>query len=80
MVLLMQLSLARKMVRKLNEKGKTVANEKTKGLCLEKNIYFFEHQDFNPKYHLNGSKLHPNKKGSVILVFIFLQYLITHEL
>ena len=80
MALLMQLSLARKMVWKLNEKGETVANEKTKGLCLEKNIYVFEHQDFNPKYHLNGSKLHLNKKGSGILAFIFLQYLITHDL
>ena len=41
---------------KLNEKG-TVVNEKTKELCLEKNIYFLEHRNFNPKYHLNGSKL-----------------------
>ena len=33
---------------KLNEKG-TVVNEKTKELCLEKNIYFLEHRNFNPK-------------------------------
>ena len=58
---------------KSNEKG-TVVNEKTKELCLEKNIYFLEHRNFNPKYHLNGSKLYPNKKGSGILAFNFLQY------
>ena len=58
---------------KLNEKG-IVVNEKMKELCLEKNIYFLEHRNFNPKYHLNGSKIHPNKKGSGILAFNFLQY------
>ena len=58
---------------KLNEKG-TVVNEKTKELYLEKNIYFLEHRNFNPKYHLNGSKLCPNKKGSGILALNFLQY------
>ena len=57
----------------LNEKG-TVVNEKMKELCLEKNIYFLEHRNFNPKNHLNGSKLHPNKKSSGILAFNFLQY------
>ena len=58
---------------KLNEKG-TVVNEKTKELCLERNICFLEHRNFNPKYHLNGSKLHPNKKGTSISAFTFLQY------
>ena len=58
---------------KLNEKG-TVANEKTKGLCLEKNIYFLDHRNFNTKYHLNGRKLCPNKMGSGVLAFNFLQY------
>ena len=58
---------------KLNEKG-TVVNEKTKELCVEKNIYFLEHRNFNPKYHLNGRKLHSNKKGSSIVAFNFLQY------
>ena len=53
---------------KLNEKG-TVVNEKTKELCLEKKIYFLEHRSFSPGYHLNGSKLHPNKNGSGILPF-----------
>ena len=43
-------------------------------LCLKKNVYFLEHRNFNPKYHLNGSKLHPNKKGSGILAFNFLQF------
>ena len=57
---------------KLNEK-RTVVNEKMKKLCIEKNIYFLEHWNFNPKYHLNGSKLHPNK-GSGILAFNFLHY------
>ena len=46
---------------KLNETG-TVANEKTIELCLEKNNYFLEHQNFNPKYHLNGSKLKKIRK------------------
>ena len=55
---------------KLNEKG-TVVNEKTKELCLEKNICFLEHPNFSPGYHLNGSKLHPNKNGSGILAFNF---------
>ena len=41
---------------------------------MEKNIYFLEHQNFNPKNHLNGSNLHPNKKSSGILAFNFLQY------
>ena len=58
---------------KLNEKG-AVVNEKIKELCLEKDIYFLEHRNFSPKYHLNGSKLYPNKKGSCILAFNFLQY------
>ena len=58
---------------KLNEKG-TVANENAKKLCLEKNLYLLEHRNFNPKYHLNGSKLHPNKKGSGIFAFNFLQF------
>ena len=42
---------------------------------MEKNINFLEHRNFNPKYHLNGSKLHPNKKGSGILASNYLQYL-----
>ena len=54
----------------LNEKG-TVVNETTKELCLDKSICFLEHRNFNQRYHLNGSKLNPNKKGSGILVFIF---------
>ena len=58
---------------KFNEEG-TIVNEKTKELSLKKNIYFLEHRNFNPKYHLNGNKLHPNKKGSGILAFNFLQY------
>ena len=58
---------------KLKEKG-TVVNKKTKELCLEKNIYFLDHRNFNPKHHLNGNKLHPNKKDSGILAFNFLQY------
>ena len=58
---------------KLNEKG-TVVNEKTKELCLKKNIYFLQYRNFNPKNHLNGRKLHPNKMVSGILAFNFLQY------
>ena len=59
------------MVWKLNKKG-TVANENTKELCLKKNIYFLRHLDFNPKYHLNGSKLHPNKKGKTAMYLMIL--------
>ena len=59
---------------KLNEKG-TVVNEKTKELCMEKDIYFLEHRNFDARSHLNGSKLHPNKKGSGILASNYLQYL-----
>ena len=56
---------------KLNEKG-TVVNEKTKELCLVENIYFLEHRKFNPKYHLNGSQLHPTKSVGIIVTIIFM--------
>ena len=49
---------------KLIEKGQTV-NRKTKHLRLAKNICFLEHRNFNAKYHLNRSKLHPSNRNKV---------------
>ena len=47
---------------------------KTKELYMNENIYFLEDRNFNPKYHLNSSKLHTNKNSLGTLAFNILQY------
>ena len=46
------------------------ANEVNKCLhdhCQSRNIGFISHDNLDSKKHLNGSKLHPNKKGTSII-------------
>ena len=51
---------------KYNEKVKIV-NRTIKKMCSERNIGYIEHENFNEKYHLNKSKIHPNMKGNTII-------------
>ena len=55
---------------KFSDKAKEV-NDNLKELCLSKNISLMEHHNFHARYHLNNSKLHPNRKGSSILASNF---------
>ena len=55
---------------KFSDKAKEV-NDNLKELCLSKNISLIEHRNFHSRYHLNNSKLHPNRKGSGILASNF---------
>ena len=56
---------------KFSDKAKEV-NDSLKELYLPKNIYLIEHCNFHARYHLNNSKLNPNRKGSGILASNFL--------
>ena len=42
-----------------------LVNHMLKLLCSERNICLISHDNINPSHHLNGSKLHLNKKGNV---------------
>ena len=48
---------------KYASKAKLV-NNRLKLLCNERNICLLLHDNINPSHHLNGSKLHLNKKGN----------------
>ena len=58
---------------KFSYKAKEV-NDNLKELCLSKNISLMEHHNFHARYHLNNSKLHPNRKDSGILALNFLKF------
>ena len=47
-----------------------------KNLCKTASIEYIDNRSFNPKKHLNNSKLHLNEKGSHKLN-IFLNYITT---
>ena len=51
---------------KLNEKGKEV-NKLLQASCKSKNFYFIDNSNINPDYHLNGSGLHLNTRGTYTL-------------
>ena len=55
---------------KFSDKAKEV-NDSLKELCLSENISLMEHRNFHARYHLNNSKLHPNREGSGILASNF---------
>ena len=55
---------------KFNDKAKEV-NDSLKELCLSENVSLMEHRNFHARYHLNNSKLHPNREGSGILASNF---------
>ena len=44
-----------------------------KKLCKEKNLYYIKHDKKITVKHLNGSKLHLNKKGTSILSNTFVE-------
>ena len=58
----------------LNTKAKTV-NEKLKTLCGENSLDLIEHQNINATKHLNGSALHLNRMGTVLLANNLIKYL-----
>ena len=43
-------------------------NKKPKSLCLENNLYLIYHRSTISTRHINGPKLHLNKKGTRILL------------
>ena len=51
---------------KLNEKDKEV-NKLLQASCKSKNFYFIDNTNINPDYHLNGSGLHLNTRGTYTL-------------
>ena len=48
---------------KLDEKAQGV-NNALHELCESENLWIIKHQNVKPRYHLNRSKLHPNRKGT----------------
>ena len=48
---------------KLNKKAQE-ANTALLELCESENLWIIRHQNVKPRYHLNRSKLHPNRKGT----------------
>ena len=48
---------------RLNEKAREV-NAALHELFESENLWIIKHQHFKPRYHLNRSKLHPNRKGT----------------
>ena len=51
---------------KFNEKGKEV-NKLLQASCKSKDFYFIDNSNINPDYHLNGSGLHLNTRGTYTL-------------
>ena len=51
---------------KLNEKGKEV-NKPLQASCKSTNFYFIDNSNINTDYHLNGSGLHLNTRGTYTL-------------
>ena len=46
-------------------------------MCQIASIDYIDNSSFNPKKHLNNSKLHLNEKGSYKLNSVFLNYITT---
>ena len=61
----------------LNEKGKVV-NQELKALCETNDLDFIDHQNIDETKHLNGSALHLNRMGTVLLANNFTKYLKAH--
>ena len=61
----------------LNGKPKAV-NEELKTLCETNNLDFNEHESIDKTKHLNGSTLHLNRMGTVLLANKFTKYLKPH--
>ena len=53
----------------LNEKGLKV-NVIVKEMCMEKNMFFIDHYKKIKASHLNSSKIHLNKKGTIYLAIL----------
>ena len=61
-------------VRKDQQREKVAGvNIVLKELCKEKNLYYINHEKKITVKHLNGSKLHLNKKGTSILSNTFVE-------
>ena len=58
----------------LNEKAKAV-NEELKIVCETNDLDFIEHENIDETKHLNGSSLHLNRMGTVLLADNFTKYL-----
>ena len=48
---------------KLNKEAQEV-NTALHELCESENLWIIKHQKMKPRYHLNQSKFHPNRKGT----------------
>ena len=59
-----------------NKKAEEV-NQRLKNMCKIASVVYIDNSSFNPKKHLNSSKLHLNEKGSYKLNSIFLNYITT---
>ena len=58
----------------LNEKV-VLVNEYLPKTCKAIGLPIIKHHNIKPDFHLNHSKLHPNKKGNTVLVSNFRRYL-----
>ena len=61
----------------LNEKAKAV-NEELRTVCETNDLDFIEHENNDETKHLNGSSLHQNRMGTVLLANNFTKYLKAH--
>ena len=59
---------------KLNEKAQEV-NNALHELCESENLWIIKHQNVKPRYHLNRSKLYPNRKGTNMIEANFKMFL-----
>ena len=59
---------------KLKDKALNV-NSILKRLCNARNIGYVDHSHINPEAHLAADKIHPNKKGTSLLVRNFIQFI-----
>ena len=58
---------------KLNEKSQEV-NTALHELCESQNLWIIKHQNIKPRYHLNRSKLHTNRKGTNLIEANFTKF------
>ena len=59
------------------EKKAEELNYHLKGMCKAASIDYIDKSSFNPKKHLNNSKLHLSEKGSYKFNSVFLNYITT---
>ena len=59
------------------EKKAEELNHHLKGMCKAASIDYIDKSSFNPKKHLNNSKLHLSEKGSYKLNSVFLNNITT---